>query len=1092
MIAMTFTKGSLVRNVHNPELGPGRVTGRDAHGDLVVTFLWRGLEARLHPDNTQLERYDLFGGVPVRCHLDGEQGERDAVVLGTESERSTLRSYRVAIVRDEHWDEAVVAEAELLPLPPASGAPLDLLRAMAWQGPKRLLRRWRLRMVESNWLQSSGGVPAFLGARIRPLGHQLYAARRILWDRVPRFILADEVGLGKTIEAGLVIQSLTAERPELRVLIIAPGSMARQWQTELYLRFGARVYDHVDSTTLANLSRQSARAKLQGPRLVITTTALQTWPTAGEDLVRRDWDLVVIDEAHQFPPGSALYDLFRRLAQRSHGLLALSATPSKREITSLCGLLALVAPDVYAPDDHKALARRLEMQRGVWDRLQYTRKLLDAGRAHGNRLGAEDLADLAGEWAELLEDDPVVTRLVAELRSGREEAGEELVAYVQEFHRLDYRIIRTRRSTLQGGAVHWSPRTLQVIDYDPHTYEAVLANHLEQLAGSDNLDPAQRALRGLYHRFFATTPARLESFLDGRHHALNRRSAAAAAVDPLELLASDPGPADEERLLEVLLASTPELPEEHAWLETALGLAREWASQGTAAVHRFTAALAWLDSHLRASAGHQVLLFAQDRTVVEELTYWLRRELPGVPVRCFHHGMDEKALAQAALHFQRNRDCRVLVCDELGGEGRNFQNASAVLHFDLPWSVARLEQRIGRLDRVGRGTDRPVLSVVLGGPTATENALLALHREVFQVFTRSVGGLEYTLPLLQRQINGAICVGDRAVRELHRPLEERVAQELSDVDEAFEMALDASRLQLTDAQKVADLLAEPDDWQEEGTTLAKWLGKLGIRARQSADHSWEFSWEQGQLQRRVEGLPASGFVTGTFDRQRALADDSQQFFSAGHTLIDAALGDLNRSAEGRATVMSLKLGRSYTGRWFALVLGRCDLDTARLGDTPEPGLLLRARRFLWSEMQAALVELHPGKEPGATALNDATLSAHLRAPQTISMHYEKIPPNTLGQGVDTLDLWAAVEEAIPLGLERIRQSRGGISEHAARELAADLRPELGFLAWQAGRARSAAQEMALQARIEARQRLIEAVRQERVEVEAVAVIFAIP
>jgi ATP-dependent helicase HepA len=131
--------------------------------------------------------------------------------------------------------EISVPETDIFPLPPASQAPLDILRALHWQGPKRFLRRWRLRLLESRWLEDSGGIPSLLDARIHPLGHQIYAVRRILWDRAPRFILADEVGLGKTIEAGLVIQSLIADKPDLNVLVIAPGAMARQWQTELYL-----------------------------------------------------------------------------------------------------------------------------------------------------------------------------------------------------------------------------------------------------------------------------------------------------------------------------------------------------------------------------------------------------------------------------------------------------------------------------------------------------------------------------------------------------------------------------------------------------------------------------------------------------------------------------------------------------------------------------------------------------------------------------------------------------------------------------------------------------------------------------------------
>src|SRR4029079_14312547 len=133
-----------------------------------------------------------------------------------------------------------------------------------------------------------------------------------------------------------------------------------------------------------------------------------------------------------------------------------------------------------------------------------------------------------------------------------------------------------------------------------------------------------------------------------------------------------------------------------------------------------------------------------------ELTRDLQTLLPDIPVKSFQHRINESDLARIALQFQNNKDCRILVSDELGGEGRNFQNASALIHFDLPWSVSRIEQRIGRLDRVGRGADRPVNSIVLWGPSPMEKAVLAVHSGVFKVLTKSAGGIEYALPRLQR------------------------------------------------------------------------------------------------------------------------------------------------------------------------------------------------------------------------------------------------------------------------------------------------------------------------------------------------------
>ncbi len=1081
--------GVLVRNVDNPDFGPGQVRGRKADGILSVRFPWNSTDGNFDPGRSPIERYKLFPGTPVQCRVDGMERSLPGIVLGVldQDDEYEIFSYHVGVLVDEAVREFTVSETNLFPLPPESNASIDILKALHWQGPKRFFRRWRLRNLESRWLEDSGGIPSLLGARIHPLGHQIYAVRRILWDRAPRFILADEVGLGKTIEAGLVVQSLMADKPDLRVLVVAPGAMARQWQTELYLRFGALVFKHLDGAAWAGLSRAARADLVESPRLVVTTTVLQTDPSVGNILRQANWDVVVIDEAHQFPPGSALYCLFHDLAERSPGVLALSATPSKREIASLAGLLALVAPDVYEPNDRQGLFERIQVQREVWDKLHLTRSLMDAASDSGEDLESEDLSYLADEWEEVLPQDLVVLGFLGQLRAGERRAADELVAYVQEYHRLDHRIVRTRRSTLQRENRHWSGRQLEVHRYVSSTSEAVLGNHLDNLPAVHSQDAMQAALRGLYLRKFSTTPSHFIAFLELRSVAIADGRLNDIGLDPIALLTADPGPADEELIIERIARGAQPLENERAWLDSALGLARDWQAEFELP-GRVCALRDWLSTHLSVSPTHQVLVFAQDMGVVEELTQILQAELPDYPLKCFHHGMDESDLAQVALQFQRNKACRVLVSDELGGEGRNFQNASALVHFDLPWSVARVEQRVGRLDRVGRGGDRPVLSVVLQGPSAMDAVLLDIHGEVFRVLVRSVGGLEYALPHLQLELNHAICKGAEAVSAIRLSLAERVDEELRDVDESFELSLDASRLQLKDAQDLAEILDEPVDWGQEGTTLIKWAEELGMSARQLPDQTWKLEWTAEQLRRRLAGIGSSGFVSGTFSRQLALKNERQQFLGPGHPLVDALMHDLAHSSEGRASVMLVKLGSRYHQRLFALVLGRCDLGLGATDEADLPqGLRLRARRHIWPEVQPALLELHPGEEPAAALVKDAELTFQLRSPDALKAQYQKVPPNTLGELYDTLKLWHSVKAAETLAVDHVRRQRSGIPEQAARRLEEEFRPEIGYLKWRQGRYPTQDTDR----EIEARLRLIEAVRNERVEVEAVAVIVGV-
>src|SRR5262249_12835821 len=133
-------------------------------------------------------------------------------------------------------------------------APLDLFRSLQWHGGGAFRRRLEFCGIVDAWARASFGIPPVLGARIEPLGYQHYAVRRVLSAARPRFILADEVGLGKTIEAGLVLQALSSNNPKLSVLIVAPGSMSRQWFCELYLRFGATAYQLIESKPLLDVA----------------------------------------------------------------------------------------------------------------------------------------------------------------------------------------------------------------------------------------------------------------------------------------------------------------------------------------------------------------------------------------------------------------------------------------------------------------------------------------------------------------------------------------------------------------------------------------------------------------------------------------------------------------------------------------------------------------------------------------------------------------------------------------------------------------------------------------------------------------------
>lgn len=1074
--------GSLVNVAALGQLGVGKLHKYDELGRAVVHFPGEG--TRTLAPRTPIARVRLSTSTPVRFRT-----RAGAVATGDIVDLLIVREdggfvYRVLSDGEMHevWEGLIMPVGE-------TADPMHLLKAYRWDTPGSYMARWSMLEIYGRWCAVSSGLPAMLGARVLPLGHQIYAARRVLFDRTPRFILADEVGLGKTIEAGMIIQALQAERQEFSVLVVAPGSMSRQWLTETYLRFGARAYHHIDCARMADESRASLRALVNNDRLIVATTALEAHPELAKMLTARRWDMVVVDEAHQIPPDHALYPYLQLFARQSDGLLLLSATPSKRDMTGLMGLLALVAPDAFANQSSSSLQGKYDRQSAVWDRLNFTRKLIDATAAEGRELDPDEIEFVADEWVGLIEGDDLFDALLERMRAGERQAAIELIAYVQEFHRLDHRIIRTRRATLASETNAWPERTLIELPWSASQAEAIFLNHLEELPEGEA--PQGNAVRALYQRFCSTSPKTAVRFLHRRQKSLHDEPDGAVG-DPIARLAADAGPNDEPMVLSELVRNLAPLAGEKSWLRTAIGLAEAWQQEG--GFSRADVLANWLDAHL-SDPENQVLVFAQDAESADDLADWLEARHGRQAIARFHCDIDEEELANTAFRFQHDKTCRVLVSDELGGEGRNFQNASAVVHLDVPMSCARLEQRIGRLDRVGRESDREVKSVVLEPATAVDHALLDTHRDVFQVFHRSIGGLEFILPKLQLKVLAAYGENPSALRAIASQLRAEVDASLSAADEAFDISLDATKPQLDRSIALAAEIEDESDATESATTLRFWASRLGIQTKERDDGSNEFRWTNGSLNvtgdRLKIGTGADGqsrLVCGTFARKTALERDDLQFFAPGHSLIDTMIFEAEHGRHSRVTGFMLEGFSNLKGTLLLQVLARSVLDErVWVGHEIGPGLAARARSLLWPEVTAEIMLLRDRRGAHQDIVTHAGLRGFLDHPRR-DLRLKPIEPSMVSELPFLFELWNSIDQSVQKALESIAKRRAPNSQERADAMETSLRGEIGYLRWQARTATSEPAADEFRAAIDARYALIQSMRAPRTDLLGLALV----
>jgi hypothetical protein len=557
-----------------------------------------------------------------------------------------------------------------------------------------------------------------------------------------------------------------------------------------------------------------------------------------------------------------------------------------------------------------------------------------------------------------------------------------------------------------------------------------------------------------------------------------------AFEDPL---AAELGPAVEELAIGCVMRLAQTYAGEEAWLDNALVLARAWsreaAEQGCA---RFRAVGDWLEARLRTRA-EKIVVFTQSREVAQEFAAYLAKRINSSRVALSHFALEDAEIAKVALRFQRDERCSVLVSDELGAEGRNFQFASAVVHLDVPWLAERVEQRVGRLDRIGRDPGRTVESVTVQGPSGVEEALLELQATAFGAHRRSIGGLEYVLPVLQERVRAALVRGPDALRAETAALRAEVERVEREVDDAFTFFLDATRNELERAKALAEVVGTDgtpgaNETTPDAAAIQEWCRERDIALQRQDAHRWAVTVDPQRVQPPLPGFDTTHWVSkaAIFDRNSALEDESAQFLAPGHRFVDALVQDARTTADARASCMFRDLGGQGAGGVFALVVVRVESDPDRLARLSSAGALRRVEQYRPTRWVRVAFELDPqgSAKPAPAKLKDA-----LRA-DFVPGSDKKAYPDHLAQILDSHPhLFRSVAQAVKLALEDVRDR--GLPEFAdaAEEAEDHMRGELAYLSARLQQGDECARvELA---RCEA---VVDCIRHPQLELDAVAVI----
>ena len=698
------------------------------------------------------------------------------------------------------------------------------------------------------------------GPRIDLIPHQLYIADEVSRRHAPRVLLADEVGLGKTIEAGLILHRLLLTGRAERALILVPPSLTHQWLVELLRRFALDVTLLDEQQSLA----QAETNPFESGQLVL---ASQDWlfanPHRQAQAESCSWDLLIVDEAHHLDWSDEMvgpgYACVERLAMTVPGVLLLTATPEQMGLTSHFARLRLLDPDRY----HSLERFRDEEQHyvEVAQAIDALERLPTAGDSDSDSNDRKKVAAVIEE--------PDSLALLATLANPESDAPQQESARSQlrdqllDRHGTGRVMFRNSRRHVGG----FPERRLHLANLTPPSPYRRAFRKLER--DEDYLDELLIET-GLDHPDVLIYP-------DAMYRAL--------AEDPLN---AEPWWQFDNRV---------------TWLMERLS-----------------------DDGEHGFAGDKVLVIAHGRETAQELAEALR-VLGGIHAPVFHEGLSLVERDRAAADFADEEEgSQLLVCSEIGSEGRNFQFCRHLVMFDLPQHPDQLEQRIGRLDRIGQRHAIEIHVPVFEGSPAER--LLRWYRDGMDAFQAPHGVGNELFDAFGDALSEAL-LDDEALEEVISETRTLFLSRLAERDAGRNRLLELNACRPARAEAVASAIRELDDDAALPRYLDQAMDVFGVDSQELGNGLLLLQPGQHML----DGLPGlakgeEGF-TATLSRSRALARDDVQRLSWEHPLLREMMGRIIDGTMGNTALSLLKHPAIPAGRLMAELVFRTHCPAPR-------------------------------------------------------------------------------------------------------------------------------------------------------------------
>lgn len=793
-------------------------------------------------------------------------------------------------------------------------SPIKQMASFEFQNPTWLFGRCTVSRTMKIIENSVYGFKDLAGCKIWLMPHQLKTVMRCLSDKNCRYMIADEVGLGKTIEAASILKIFMSDKYNKRILLVIPDALVEQWRTELAFKF--HIFEGKNSND--NLVE------------IIPVSRIYS-------VEEGKYDFIIIDEVHRIIDSEPMYNKALSLSIHAVNILMLSATPIQSRKDEYHKLLTLIQPAKYQKMSDEAFDNILSMQKNII-RMVYTAY----GSLDDYRIELEDSDNIITDDIEELLDEiksdlktigekvgnSRIIEMVKSIDIHSDDFGvygiEKVIAYICEAYQLEKSVIRNRRAFVEP-SIEYKRQLVDIsysLDDDCNSTEYALYLRLSEWINSIYVssDIFKKEYMPFICAFF---------------------SSSAALCDVIDR--SNVEVPEDIRSIAIKCSN-----EEYQCVKSISELLQEPYDNYS----RLVRIIDYIDQE---AFDKKVILFT-DYQGTFELYRKALIDYFGEDVCCFFNtNMLSDELELNTYRFQTDRNYKFMLSDKSGGEGRNFQNADIIIHIDLPWSANDLEQRIGRLARIGRDINNPVISVVAYAEGTLENDIFSFWNDGLNMFGKSQSGLEIIMSDIDKSIIEAVNSDFRyGLRDIIPQIIEKVADLIETVKRERYYDVAQYKYQVINRNIESTVKKYQNNETELFiSSMLSWASLTGFNGRfvdeehtmirYSADSFSERSAfntlfvppdmkniiddRLNQMQNRVRSLSGKGnthqehsYIQGTFDRNVALKSDYIHFFAPGDDIYDSITDNALRAYKGKCSAIAVNGPIDWEGFVYGWIL----------------------------------------------------------------------------------------------------------------------------------------------------------------------------